>query len=120
MRSIKMIALVALLSSALSACVINVNHDDDDSNWQKREQKNREAISTLSLGIAEKEIRERLGEPDFSEGYSEAGEPVRVLFYRTQRLDEDGKTTKAECTPLVFKSGNLIGWGDRAYQRVGH
>jgi len=27
----------------------------------------------------------------------------------------DGITTKDECTPLVFRNGNLVGWGDSAY-----
>jgi hypothetical protein len=41
-----------------------------------------------------------------------------VLFYRTHRRDGDGVTTKDECTPLVFKNGLLIGWGDAAYQAL--
>ena len=48
--------------------------------------------------------------------YSKDGETVQVLFYRTHHQKSDGKTTKDECTPLVFKQNRLTGWGDKAYQ----
>jgi hypothetical protein len=37
---------------------------------------------------------------------------VQVLYYRTRRVDDDGITTKNECTPLVFINNELVGWGE--------
>ena len=41
-----------------------------------------------------------------------------VLFFRTHRTHSDGETTKDECTPLVFRDGVLIGFGDKAYRQL--
>ena len=102
-------------SSLLSACIYINKGSDFNSNWEKAERENKAVISTLQINAEESDIRGRLGEPDFSEGYTDKDTSVRVLFYRTQRQKEDGITTKDECTPLVFRNGKLVGWGDKAY-----
>jgi len=52
---------------------------------------------------------------DFNELFEKQDGTYRVLYYRTQKTMGDGITTKDECTPLVFRNGELVGWGDSAY-----
>ena len=112
--------LAIVASSLLSACIYINKGGDSNSDWEKAERENKAVISSLQIDTAEADIRSRLGEPDFSEGYSDKDAAVRVLFYRTQRQKEDGITTKDECTPLVFRNGKLIGWGEKAYSSNQH
>ncbi|MBI2381145.1 MAG: DUF3192 domain-containing protein [Gammaproteobacteria bacterium] len=119
MKTLKPLLLALPFAALLSGCVINLGTDGDyGSNWEKTERRNREEIASLVVNTSEQTIRTRLGRPDFSEGYQDQGQDVRVLFYRTQRQEGDGVTSKNECTPLVFRNGLLIGWGDKAYERV--
>lgn len=115
------LVLALPLSVLLNGCVIAVGDTDGSvhASWQKAEKENRDKIASLALGQPLASVRERMGQPDFSESYREDGQDVLVLFYRTQRQDSDGTTTKDECTPLVFKSGLLTGWGDTVYAQVG-
>lgn len=111
--------LLVLVAVSLSACVINVGKDGEyHSDWSKRESKNRDFISSLVVDTQETLVREQLGKPDFSEGYADDQGQIRVLFYRTQRQKDDGITTKEECTPLVFRNGALVGWGEPAYSEI--
>lgn len=115
--------LLALpFTALLGGCVIAVGDGDGDmsygSSWERAERENREEIAKLDLNLSEASVRQRLGKPDFSEAYREGGAEVRVLFYRTQRQHGDGITTKEECTPLVFKNGLLVGWGDKSYAQA--
>ena len=57
-------------------------------------------------------VVDELGAADFNEMISSNGDTVQVLYYRTQRVDDDGITTKNECTPLVFVNNELKGWGE--------
>ncbi len=111
------LVLVALLSVSLSACVINVG-SDEDTGWQKQEKLNRQHVANLGVGMKLDVVKQMLGSPDFSEAYPDGAAQVEVLFYRTQRRHDDGKTTLDECTPLVFNNGSLIGWGNTAYSQV--
>jgi hypothetical protein len=61
-----------------------------------------------------------MGIADFNESYSKDDDTYQVLYYRTQRINGDGVTTKDECTPLVFKNSILVGWGERAYNTISH
>ncbi len=111
--------VAAALAVSLSGCVIAVggNHESDsDSSWKKTQRFNQEQINKLSLDMSADDIRTLLGTPDFTESFSKDGTSVQVLFYRTHHVKSDGKTTKDECTPLVFKQNRLTGWGDKAYQ----
>ncbi|MDP5031453.1 MAG: DUF3192 domain-containing protein [Paraglaciecola sp.] len=108
-------------SLALSGCVISVDGDSDhayQSDWQDKEQKNRRGINALSPLLSFKEVTSRMGTPDFNEYYENKGNTYQVLYFRTQRLEGDGVTTKDECTPLIFKNGELAGWGDTAYKLI--
>lgn len=120
----KKLAVAAILgmSLGLSGCVISVDGDGDysyQSDWQEKEQKNRKNIAQLKPNQNYAEIIGRMGTADFNEFYSKDDNDFRVLYYRTQRIDGDGVTTKNECTPLVFKNEMLVGWGDSAYIMIG-
>ena len=113
--------LIAFVSLSLSGCVISLNdgeYADGRSGWQKDERRNRALIADLALNTQELEVRDMLGTPNFSESFESNGEVYSILFYRTERLHEDGMTTKDESTPLVFRDSHLIGWGDTVYSRV--
>ena len=120
----KMIISIALLS-LLSGCII-VDGDgewegrwDDNSDWEDNQNKNMNHINNLSLGQDRSAVITQMGTPTFSEAFQgEDGSNFTILFYRTHRAHGDGKTTKDETTPLVFKNDKLIGWGNDALQRT--
>lgn len=126
MKNIKptIIALaLALSTTSLTGCVVAVSDDfkDHGNNWsdhERTQKDNRKAISTLDVAMTLEAIQGKMGVPDFSELHEDNGETVRVLFYRTHKTKSDGKTTKDECTPLVFKDGKLTGWGETAYKHI--
>ena len=111
--------LAGVVTASLSGCVINVGEDGYDSdwqgsNWKSEESRNRQLISNLSPGMGIDTIKSKMGVADFFEAYNKDDGLVEVLYYRTQRMHGDGKTTKDECTALVFKHGQLVGWGEQA------
>lgn len=114
--------LLALLSPAvLSGCVVSVGGDSDSrysSDWEEREFNNRKHIANLEREMSYESVVRKLGVADFNELHQKDDGVYRVLFYRTQRTMDDGITSKDECTPLVFRDGILIGWGDSAYSRI--
>ncbi|WP_390881766.1 DUF3192 domain-containing protein [Alteromonas oceanisediminis] len=101
----------------LSGCVVSVGGDGDgyyQHDWEKREANNRQHVSRLEQGMMLEKVTQRMGLADFDEAYQQDGANYRILYYRTQRITDDGVTTKDECTPLIFENGRLIGWGDAA------
>ena len=118
--SMKKLAGAALLglSLGLSGCVISVDSDGEyghHSDWQEKEQKNRKHISRLQQDATYEQILSRMGIAEFNELYTQGNDTYQVLYYRTQRKGGDGVTTKEECTPLIFKNTQLLGWGESAY-----
>jgi hypothetical protein len=116
-------AAALVLPLTLSGCVISFGGEGDGdysyhSDWQDTERKNRKHIAKLETDTSLSSIKSRMGTPDFSELHRAGDDEIRVLFYRTQRIEGDGVTTKDECTPLVFKNGLLVGWGDSAYKLI--
>lgn len=110
---------VSVLTATLSGCVVAIGDKTDsrsESSWQKAQTNNLQQINQLQLGARADDVRSLLGAPDFSELFEKDGEQVLVLFYRTHHVKSDNKTTKDECTPLVFKNNLLTGWGDKAYK----
>ena len=111
------VATICGLSLGLSGCVISVGGDGEyghQSDWHNKEQKNRKHISRLQQDVSYDGILQRMGIADFNEFYAKGEDTYQVLYYRTQRVDSDGLTTKDECTPLVFKNSELVGWGKDA------
>ncbi|KXI28166.1 DUF3192 domain-containing protein [Paraglaciecola hydrolytica] len=88
----------------------------EDMDWKDREEFNKVQVSKLELGLNKQAILTLLGSPDISEAKRIGEKELQVMFYRTQHKQSDGITTADECTPLLFVNGQLIAWGDSAYQ----
>lgn len=112
--------VLALAIPALSGCVVAVGDvkSDREAGWREMEHENRNAISQLEPGMAIESVRSRLGTPEFSESMEFDGSDYRVLFYRTQRREADGMTTRDETTPLIFRDGLLVEWGEAAWTKL--
>ena len=112
-------ALVAPM--LLSGCIISVGDDDREhyqASWEQRESNNRKHISNLEVNAHFEDVTRKMGVADFNEMVGEGDHVYRILYYRTQRTEDDGITTKDECTPLVFKDNRLIGWGEEAVRKI--
>ncbi|MDP5031448.1 MAG: DUF3192 domain-containing protein [Paraglaciecola sp.] len=88
----------------------------EDMDWKDREEYNKIQIAKIELGLNKQDILALLGNPDITEAKRLADKEMQVMFYRTQHKQADGITTQDECTPLLFVDGQLIAWGDSAYQ----
>jgi hypothetical protein len=120
------VALLTSLSLLMSGCVLNVGEHGSASNsgWEHQQQMNRDNIAKLSMGMDAQQVLLLMGTADFSEAFvtqasaQDAEQQIQVFFYRTQWSKGDGKTTKDECTPVVLRNNQLIGWGDAAYKMI--
>ena len=122
-KSLLPVIIALPLVTSLTGCVIAVGGDDQDgfsysSDYSDREHQNRMNISKLHANMSFEQVQHLMGVADFNERYQKDGETVHVLFYRTQRVEKDGLTTKNECTPLIFKNKQLVSWGEPAYQQL--
>lgn len=128
-RKLIAVTFLGLASLGLSGCVVNVGDGesgwDSSESWEKVQEKNRNNLIKLSLGMGKDQVMTLMGTADLSEAYiqqsaqqGEANKEVLVLFYRTQHTHSDGKTTKDECTPIVLSNNALVGWGDTAYSKI--
>ncbi len=128
-RKLIAVTFLGLASLGLSGCVVNVGDGesgwDSSESWEKVQEKNRNNLIKLSLGMSKDQVMTLMGTADLSEAYiqqsaqqGEANKEVLVLFYRTQHTHSDGKTTKEECTPIVLSNNALVGWGDTAYSKI--
>ena len=117
----KLLPLIAIASLTLTGCVVSVGHGDsgnDSESWQQVQQQNQQKIAALKLGMSIDQVQALMGTPSFNEAFESQGKAVHVLFYRTQHQHSDGKTTKDECTPLIFTADTLTGWGDKPYSQL--
>ncbi|TKB49729.1 DUF3192 domain-containing protein [Ferrimonas sediminicola] len=124
MKTQLMLPAAAALILSLSGCVVAVGGDgwegdswdgDSRSSWEEVEKHNREKLSQLSPGMSVDQVVALMGTAEFNEFYRDDEKSVQVLFYRTHRTKGDGKTSKDECTPVVFEGGKVVGWGSKAY-----
>lgn len=119
MKTARQFVLLGVAVAMLSGCVIKVDTDDwEGDNWRHRQDRNERTISRLELGRDVNSVKDELGKPDFTESFIRNGDEYIVLFYRTRRMDGDGRTTRDETTPLVFVGGELVGWGDSAIENA--
>ncbi len=81
--------------------------------WELQQQQNREDIASLQTGVSINAVLAKMGTPEFNEIQESNAGMAQVLYYRTQRVRDDGNTSKDECTPLLFVDGKLKGWGYR-------
>ncbi|MFC4700039.1 DUF3192 domain-containing protein [Glaciecola siphonariae] len=122
MRAI--IPLLVAASLGLSGCVISIDDGDYDgeysshSSWKKEQASNKRDINELSLGQTKDSVVSKMGAPAFNEALQKEGHAYQLLWYRTHHRESDGITSKDECTPLIFKNAELIGWGETALQKL--
>lgn len=117
MQKFLSVILMALAIPTLSGCVVAVGdaRTAGEASRQEVERENRDIISQLQPGMAIENVRSRLGTPEFSESLGLDDGDYQVLFYRTQRRKADGMTTRDETTPLIFRNGILVEWGEAAW-----
>ena len=123
MKFFNTLLLAAIITVPLSGCVIAINNDDWESehgDWESQQKRNVRNIKQLELGRSQSAVEAEFGEPDLVESFSRDGADYKVLFYRTQRVKQDGLTTRDETTPLVFHDGMLVGWGESAIDKATH
>jgi len=113
-------ALSLALATTLTGCVIAIGPDGFESvdSVDRRDSKMRDKIADMPLGQSTEAVRERLGEPEFSEAFAGKDGEYRIWFYRTHRTEADGDTKRDETTPMVFRDGKLIAFGDGAYRQA--
>lgn len=119
----KALLLSAVLASTLlTGCVVSIDDDYKRSSrsvdWRDVERDNRANIAKLDAGVSISMVRKMMGVPDFDELVVKDGVEHRVLYYRTQLVRGDDKTTKSECTPLVFVDNELTGFGETALKHI--
>lgn len=117
MKNSHMLFVLIPVVFVLNACVVVVDGDKNtkssrSTSWEQIEQTNRDEIARLNSGQSLSTVMNTMGTPDFDESLELESGTYRVLYYRTHRKVADGMTTRDECTPLVFRNGELVGWGD--------
>lgn len=119
-KAVKFVAVGFGLYAIFAASVITFYEDDPDQmDWEDRQAFNKIYINKLSISdqTLKTHVIDSLGSPDLTEAKQIDDGTVQVMFYRTQHQKSDGITTKDECTPLLFKNGQLIAWGEGAYDK---
>ncbi|MCF6436833.1 MULTISPECIES: DUF3192 domain-containing protein [Pseudoalteromonas] len=120
----KLLLISALATPLLTGCIVAVSDGEVDhnwaghSNWQKTQKNNREKISELSIGADYQHVLNTFNTPDFTELVKKGDSVYQVLYFATNSRHSDGKVTKDECTPLVFKDAKLIGFGSAAMSEI--
>ena len=115
------ILIAVMVPVVLSGCVVAIGADEVDRSdrWAKIERENRDAITSLEIGMDRPSVEGRMPHPPAtSEAFTVEGSVYTVLFYRTQRIDGDGRTTRDETTPLIFRDGVLDAWGESAFVQL--
>lgn len=99
--------------------VIMLTYDPspDEMRWEDRQAYNKAMMAEISIGQSIAEIKSLFGKADFTEAKISNEQHLQVLFYRTHHVTSDGETSKEECTPLLFKQGVLIAWGEDTYNQ---
>ena len=89
----------------------------DEMDWEDRQAYNKAMMNEVTIGQHITDIKSLFGKADFTEAKMSNEQSLQVLFYRTHHKTSDGETSKEECTPLLFKQGKLIAWGEDTYQQ---
>ncbi|NOU52621.1 DUF3192 domain-containing protein [Pseudoalteromonas sp. JBTF-M23] len=122
----KKLLLVAVLATPLlSGCIVAVSDGEvehgwvnNSGNWERTFQDNRKKIAQLSLGTNYQSVLDSFDTPEFTELVKKGENVYQVLYFATNSKHSDGKITKDECTPLVFKDAKLIGFGESAMAEI--
>lgn len=119
-KVVKFVGIGFGLYAIFAASVITFyDEDTKQMGWEDRQAFNMKYINSLNLDvdILKLKVIEDLGSPDITEAKQAGDDNYQVMFYRTQHQKSDGITTKDECTPILFKNGELIAWGIGAYEQ---
>ncbi len=119
-KVVKFVGLGFGAYAIFAASVLTFYEDDPDQmDWEDRQAYNKKFINELSIDtpISKSFVIQSLGSPDITEAKMAEDNNYQVMFYRTQHKQSDGITTKDECTAFLFKNGELVAWGDGAYQQ---
>ena len=112
MKMLTNLPIALIIPLLLTGCLVvdgrGIDGLSDDS--RAMADKNRQLISTLALGVDRDSVLGQLGAPQRSEASIKQGDEYRVLYYKTQHHSFHRDHEEA-LTPLVFKNGQLIGWG---------
>lgn len=103
-----------MLLAGLPACAERVLYPRIDAGmWSSYFQ-----LQEIRLGMTRQEVIAKMGPPRVvEEGSGKSGESF--LFYQTHNMDTEGsETIRGGLTPLVFKNDQLVGIGQRAYNRA--
>ncbi|RZQ52292.1 hypothetical protein CWB73_20055 [Pseudoalteromonas phenolica] len=123
----KLLLVAALSAPLLSGCIVAVSDGEvehgwaseyNGGNWQSQQKENRKTIANLDLGADYSQVLGQFQTPDFTELVKKDDGVFKVIYFATNSKHSDGKITKDECTPLVFKDGKLIGFGQSALQQI--
>ncbi len=118
---------ILALAAALAACS---SFYIDPADMMR--ESNRDNLKKLSVGMEKATAMETMGtEPSrgvfmwidnphrSEEVTAKNGQRYEVLYYYTDMKQRDDKITDDELTPLLFKDGKLVAWGDDALKRLG-
>ncbi|TLX46309.1 hypothetical protein C1E24_14895 [Pseudoalteromonas phenolica] len=123
----KLLLVAALSAPLLSGCIVAVSDDGvepgwasnhNGNRWQYQQEENRKTIASLDLGADYNQVLGQLPTPDFTELVKKDEGVYKVIYIATNSKHSDGKVTKDECTPLVFKDEKLIGFGQSALLQI--
>ncbi|MBD1581165.1 DUF3192 domain-containing protein [Pseudoalteromonas sp. S16_S37] len=121
----KLLLVAALATPLLSGCIVAVSDGEvehgwvkNSGNWERTFQDNRKKIAQLSLGADYQSVLDSFDTPEFTELVKKGDNVYQVLYFATNSKHSDGKITKDECTPLVFKDSKLIGFGESAMTEI--
>lgn len=120
-KHVSRLLIAVMLPVVLSGCVVAIGNEDIDrrDDWAQIERENREAITSLEIGMDRASVEGRMPHPPaMSEAFTVDDSVFTVLFYRTQRVDGDGRTTRDETTPVIFHNGILDAWGESAFVQL--
>lgn len=119
-KVVKFVGIGFAAYAVFAASVLTFYEDDPDQmSWQDRQAYNQKFINELSIDapISKDHVLQSLGSPDITEAKTISEQNYQVMFYRTHHKESDGITTKDECTPFLFKNGELVAWGEGAYEQ---
>ncbi len=109
--------LIAVVSITVAGCMAYFDP------WEVRVM-NRESLAQLAPGMSKEEALEVMGTETMEGDDGDINNPFRtelfqddenttveVLYYYTDKKNNDKAITDDELTPVVLKNGRVVGWG---------
>ncbi|WP_298439901.1 DUF3192 domain-containing protein [uncultured Ferrimonas sp.] len=114
-RGVSFALLALLLLSLLYGIWRQQQPTPEPLDWLQLQQRNAALIAQLQYGKGNLDILDKLGSADFTDAHTDQlGQQWLLLRYRTHHRSNDGFTSLDETTPLLFKNGKLVEWGETA------